>query len=412
MSRILNSDEFRTCTKCKKIFPNTHEYFSKNNGDGLNSICKSCQSEKNKERNERMRSRFSTSEIEYEGEKICKKCGRSLPNSYKYFPVDKTCVSGLRNICRECDTRFHGFLPDDYEVNKLWSFDEDEIIKQHYKDYTGIELHELFLPNRSIRAIESRAYNLGVGGKTQETYLRSQEHKSEVIKEKLVGRVISEEWKANMSKGKKEYYKTHTSWWLGKHRSSQQVEEMRKRQIGKWAGDNNPRHINPLNGSLNGRWKGGATPVYAELRSETKLWQNKSMEFCGYNCVITGKDFDNVHHTMPFRDIVDIEFEETGLDIREKVMDYSEVEFKELKDIIKYIHEIFGYGACLQKDVHKLFHDEYGYLNFTPYDFLDFIYRIDCGEFDKWFDENNLQIDINYNYVEYLEGALQKARIA
>lgn len=43
---------------------------------------------------------------------------------------------------------------------------------------------------------------------------------------------------------------------------------------------------------------------------------------------------------------------------------------------------------------------------FPPFDFLDFLYRIDIGEFDNWFDENNLKININYEYVEYLESTL------
>lgn len=412
MSKTLNSDEFRTCTKCGKTFPNTNEYFSKNNGNGLNSICKNCQSDKNKERNNKMKFRFNTNKIEYEGNKTCKRCGRSLPNSYRYYPIDKSCVSGLRNVCRECTPKCRGFLDDNFEANKAWTLEEDQVVKDYYKDYTGIELHELFLPNRSIRAIESRASVLGVVGKTQETYIRSQEHKSEVLKEKLAGREMSEEWKSNISKGKKEYFKTHIPWWSGKRRSAEQIEEMRNRQKGKWAGDKNPRHINPLNGSLNGRWKGGITPIYAELRSETKQWQKQSMELCNYCCVITGGNYNNIHHTLPFKNIVDEAFKENNLEIKEKVMDYSEDEFAKIKNIINQLHEISGYGACLQKDVHKLFHDEYGYLGFTPYDFLDFIYRIDCGEFDKWFEERNLQVKINYNYVEYLEGVLQDLKSA
>lgn len=412
MNRTLNSDEYRTCTKCGKIFPNTNQYFSKNNGNGLNSICKACQSEKTKKRNKEMRSRFDTNKIEYSEEKICKKCGRSLPNSYKYFPIDKACVTGLRNVCRECNPNYHGFLPDDFEASKPWTQDEDQIIKKYYKDYTGIELHELFLQNRSVRAIESRASILGIIGKTQDTRIRANKHKSELLKEKLVGREMSEEWKSNISKSKVEYFKTHTSWWLGKHRSPQQIEEMRKRQIGKWAGDNNPRHINPLNGNLNGRWKGGTTPLYAELRSETKSWQKESMDFCGYHCVVTGGSFNNIHHTVAFRDIVDEAFNNLGLKIKERVNDYSDTDFDLLKKEIHYLHNIYGYGACVCKDVHKLFHDTYGYTMFTPYDFLDFIYKIDCGEYDKWFEENNLQININYDYVEYLESILQEMKSA
>lgn len=67
---------------------------------------------------------------------------------------------------------------------------------------------------------------------------------------------------------------------------------------------------------------------------------------------------------------------------------------------------LYGYGACINKEVHKLFHDNYGYTKFSPFDFLDFLYRIDVGEFDAWFKENNLKININYEYVEYLESTL------
>ena len=73
---------------------------------------------------------------------------------------------------------------------------------------------------------------------------------------------------------------------------------------------------------------------------------------------------------------------------------------------LKELHSIYGYGACINKEVHKLFHDNYGYTKFSPLDFLDFIYRIDIGEFDGWFEENNLKIDINYDYVDYLESTL------
>ena len=175
---------------------------------------------------------------------------------------------------------------------------------------------------------------------------------------------------------------------------------------GKWAGDKNPRHINPLNGELNGRWKGGILDTYVELRSDTKDWFNESMEFCGYKCVITNGEFDNIHHTTAFRDIVDQVFELTEIKVRPKVCDHEEDEFKELRSTLKDLHSVYGYGACVNKDVHKLFHANYGYTKFSPFDFLDFIYRIDIGEFDSWFEENNLKIDINYDYVDYLESTL------
>ena len=77
-----------------------------------------------------------------------------------------------------------------------------------------------------------------------------------------------------------------------------------------------------------------------------------------------------------------------------------------LTDVLKYLHSEYGYGACLTTEVHQLFHDNYGYKNFSPFDFLDFAYRIDIGEFDNWFEEKNIPININYEYIDYLESTL------
>jgi len=69
---------------------------------------------------------------------------------------------------------------------------------------------------------------------------------------------------------------------------------------------------------------------------------------------------------------------------------------------IKILHSFYGYGAPLNKDVHKLFHDTYGYTETTYDDFLNFVKRIKNGEFTEWFDKNNLTININEDFVDYV----------
>ena len=142
------------------------------------------------------------------------------------------------------------------------------------------------------------------------------------------------------------YYKTHDGFNKGKVFSEESRKKMSiaKTSINKWKGENNPRHINPLYGELNGRWKGGILDTYLELRSETKDWFNESMKFCGYKCVITGDEFDNVHHTTAFRDIVDEVFEVTKIDVKPKVCDYSVEEFNELRATLKDLHAVYGFG--------------------------------------------------------------------
>lgn len=257
-----------------------------------------------------------------------------------------------------------------------------------------------------MRSIECHAYELGIVGKSVDAQSRAHKHQGNIVSEKFKGRDLGQEWKDKISATKQEYFRTHAGWWKGKKRSQEQCKLISERNKGKWSGDKNPRHINPLNGELNGRWKGGILDTYVELRSDTKDWFNESMKFCKYKCVITNGGFDNIHHTYAFKDIVDQVFKLTNIEVKPKVCDYTENDFNELRSTLKELHYLYGYGACINKKVHKLFHDNYGYTNFSQFDFLNFIYRIDIGEFDEWFEENNLNIDINYNYIEYLESTL------
>ena len=402
--------ETRICTKCNRELPNTNEYFcyaDKKSGR-LEAICKECKKKIGKAKRDEIKKKNESRDLFYEGTRHCIKCNRDLPNDRLHFPVDLSCVDGLRNICRECNDKYRNFLSPDYIPNAHWTDKEDEIMYANYHDYTGEELQEKFFPDRSIRAIECRADTLGIAWKTQETIMRSNEIRGIKCSQKLKGRKMSEEAKRKLSESMHEYYKTHTPWWKGKKRPSEQCKIISERNVrlGKWKGKNNPRYINPLSGSLNGNWQGGITNFYQELRSDTKDWFNESMEFCNYSCVISGLNFDNVHHTTAFKDIVNETFKLAGMDKRNTVSDYTEEEFDNLTDILKYLHNVYGIGACLTKEVHKLFHDNYGYKNFSAFDFLDFVYRIDIGEFDDWFEENNIPININYEYIEYLESTL------
>lgn len=403
-------DEFRKCTKCGIVYKNMPLYFNYTNKSKgtLSAVCKECTKKINKEKRKQIEESNKNKDLYYDYDCECKKCKRVLPRTQQYFPVDLGCKDGLRSICRECNPSYGRFLKDGESPNTKWSDAELDLLKKVYKDYTGQELIEKFFPKRTIRSVESMASVLNISGKTEEAYKRSRAYQAEIVRDKLTGRVITPAWRQKISETKKEYFKTHDGWWKGKKRSKEQckfISELKKAE-GKWKGSKNPRHITPLNGEDNGRWKGGITDTYRELRSDTKDWQNKSMEFCNYKCIITNGEFDNVHHTTPFRDIVDYCFNHLKFEVKESVSDYTTENFEKLRKELKDLHIWFGYGACLSKEVHKLFHDNYGYTNFTPYDFLDFVYRIDFGEFDDWFDNNKLNININYSYIEYLENIL------
>lgn len=396
--------ENKICTNCNRELPcNTDYYFMKLGK--LNNRCKECCGRK-----------FTNklTHIPKDGHIFCKKCDRELPHTYQYFPEDKSCKNGIRYVCRECNPSYGRFLNDGEEPHRGWTKEEIMLLKENYANYMNAELIELFFPTRTVRSIESQASILCCSGKSKETIERQHKFQSEILKSYGNTFERTQEWKNKISKSNKEYYKTHNGVNLGKTFSKKHCQNISKakKMAGNWKGFDNPRHKNPLNGAANGRWKGGIIDTYRELRSDTKDWQQESMKFCNYHCIITNGEFDNIHHTTPFRKIVDACFYDTKLEVKEKVCDYLENDFSLLRNRLKELHIYYGFGACICKKVHKLFHDNYGYINFTPYDFLDFIYRIDCGEFDEWFKNNNLIVDINYEYINYLESILLNLKSA
>lgn len=394
-------DGYKICTLCNRKLPADSDHFNHkcDTKDGFTSRCKECLGRK-----------FTThlTRIPQKGYKFCKKCDRELPVSSMYFPTDKQCSDGLRNICRECDKKYGNFLDKPPVVSKPWSEEDLLFLKSIYADYTNEELVQQFFPNRTIHSLESIADKYRFTGKTEETYKRSCQSRSKKCSQKLKGKIVSEETKQKLSEMRKKYYETHDGWMKGKTFSEEHRKAISLRMKGKWAGENNPRVSNPLNGENNPNWKGGITSLYQELRSDTKQWFLQSAEFTDYNCVITGNNFDNVHHLYLFKNIVNNVFDNLQIDKRKNISEYSKFEEEQIRNELKNLHNSHGYGAPLNKNIHKLFHDIYGYTDTNYCHFLDFIQRIELGEFNQWFKENNLNININYKYIDYIEGLLKE----
>lgn len=331
--------------------------------------------------------------------KMCKKCLRMLKRDRFHFPVDDGCIDGLRSICRECNKKDKGFLKEDYTIPKIWTKEDEDLLKRVYHNYTNNEIICMFFMDRSNKGLQDKAYKLGCGGKSKEAMRRLQLEKSEKtsgVNNHNYGKPMSEETKRKLSLSRYEYYKTHVSPVKGKKLSKERRNQMSERMKAKnqWVGKNNPRVSNPLNGELNGNWKGGITPIYSELRTQIKEWKDDSMKVCNYKCVLTGGEFDNIHHLHPFRNIVDETFDICKLDIKQKVEDYTSTEFESLVKTLNELHIKYGFGVCLCKPIHKLFHDTYGYTNNNELQFDEFKERLKNGEFDECLNKYNLKLVI------------------
>lgn len=336
-----------------------------------------------------------------EGYQICKKCNRELPWTYQYFPVIRS-EKNPRRICRECNDKYGSFLDDDAEMRMYWAEEDEEMLKSRYPHYTNEELRDKFYPDLTDKQLSEKAYRLGFSFKTEETYWRGRKQQSPKVSEKTKGVPKSEEHKRKLSETKKRQYAegVYVSHWLGRIVSEEEKERSRQRVIGKWSGKNNPRVLNPLFGSDNGRWQGGITNLSTALRENIYEWKQKSMELCKYKCLLSGGEFDNIHHLTPFNNIIKECLTELNLEILSSLGEYAYDDREALIKLLQEKHNVYGLGLCLNKDLHKMFHDNYSYIDFNVDNFKEFIDRYFKGEFDDKLEDNLKSINSKRNLEE------------
>lgn len=336
-----------------------------------------------------------------DGYRICKKCNRELPLDIKYFNPDITCADGLRFVCRECSGDPFKTHEDDW--SREWTDDELSLLKQHYADCTTKELQEKFFPDRSIRGIRCMGNKLHIA-KSEIAKAKANESRTNLCRTAFTGRKLSDSAKEKLSVKARERYEKYGSPLKGRPFTLAHKQNISKglKESGRWKGENNPRYANPLCGKDNPNWKGGLTPLYQELRSDTRDWFVESGELSNFKCVISGLKLDNVHHLIPFKDIVKEVFDVLNLEFKDSIADYTAAEESQIRNLLKELHIQYGLGVGLNKEVHKLFHDNYGYSNVTKEDFKSFLIGIQNGVYDEYFAEHNLPIMLNLSAIDVL----------
>ena len=318
-----------------------------------------------------------------EGYQYCKKCNRELPKDYKYFPKFSA-EKNFRKVCRECSSKYGKFLDEGYKIRKIWTKEEELLLSEIYKHYTGEEIVEIYFNGLTKEQVEDKAYKLGVNFKTEETKKRAREQQARKVSLIMKGVPKSPESIKRAAETKRKLYKEGklVSHWKGRIVTDEERMKLAERVRGKWAGKNNPRCKNPLFGEKNGRWSGGITPLATALRENIYEWKQESMKKCNYKCVLTGGEFDNIHHLYPFNKIIQEALRNLKLDVRENLEEYGENSENLIQEIHR-LHKVYGLGVCLKKEIHKLFHDVYSYSDFSIKDFEEFKVRYLSGEFKE-----------------------------
>lgn len=113
----------------------------------------------------------------------------------------------------------------------------------------------------------------------------------------------------------------------------------------------------------------GIAPLTRLLRNRIGEWKRETIKNSNGKCVLTGENYDVIHHLYSFNNIVIDAFDELNISLRRKVSDYSFEELELLSDKVIELHRIHPLGVCLKKELHLQFHSLYGYGNNTPEQF-------------------------------------------
>lgn len=119
-------------------------------------------------------------------------------------------------------------------------------------------------------------------------------------------------------------------------------------------------------------WKGGVSATRMYLRGKMYDWKKETMIACNYKCDITGSRFDDIHHLYGFDQILEEVLANTNIELKETISEYSNEELKTLEEECIKLHEKYGLGVCLCREMHEEFHKIYGYGNNTPEQYYEF----------------------------------------
>ena len=115
------------------------------------------------------------------------------------------------------------------------------------------------------------------------------------------------------------------------------------------------------------------------VRKKNKKWKYDSARNCGFKCYFTGERFQDIHHIYGMNMILNEVLETLEIDIKDDFNDYSEEELASIVELFIEIQNKYPLGICLRNDIHKLFHNIYGYGYNTQDQWNEFVETYNCS---------------------------------
>lgn len=109
------------------------------------------------------------------------------------------------------------------------------------------------------------------------------------------------------------------------------------------------------------------------VRKNNLDWKKRSMKNCGYKCIITGDRFQAIHHIYGLNLILNEVLDNLNISIKQTMEEYIDIELKEILKEFRRIQDTYPLGLCLREDIHKMFHNVYGYGSNTEIQWNQFL---------------------------------------
>lgn len=300
----------------------------------------------------------------------CDNCGKKFER--KRSEVDKATY----HFCsKECSVDFHSWVYEDIEImkkyyNKIpkdelqtmlsdnyskttinrkaislgltksreWSENEDNILKYYYSNIPIDEVKKL-LPNRSVNSIIDRGIKYGI---KSYNYLKKVYSKDEII-------YLQNNYLDKTNEELAQY--------LG--RTAYAIEQKLR----------NLDLIRPC--EIN---KTGYKNLNNFMRARLTLWKDRVRKENNYTCCITGSHSNlEIHHCRSFNLLMEETIDILEFEIKEDFENYNDMELQEFEKMFFQIQESYKEYVCVTKEIHMLFHKEYGFGDNTIEQWNEFV---------------------------------------
>lgn len=299
-------------------------------------------------------------------------------NWYKIF---ERFPNSLKQTIR-CFASSHGIKSE-----SRWSQSEIDLLKKYY--HAG-EIKKLvsLLPNRSYESITTKALKIGL--KSREFWTVKE---NSIIYENYPNKSVEEMCKLLPNRTRDAIIIHAIN--LGLRNVTQYSKEEDEFIFNNWKNVTDKELANKLNRNPHAiqakRLRHGLLRVkegssYNDLsefvRRNNLEWKKRSMKKCGYKCVITGDRFQAIHHIYGLNLILNEVIDNLNISLRSSMDEYSNTELKNILKEFRRIQDTYPLELCLREDMHKLFHNIYGYGNNTQSQWSQFVNDIKSGKYN------------------------------